>query len=552
MIPSALLLLIRLQVKGFFRRMVRRARGVRGILLSIVGGLFLVAWLGGQALSFAFANRNVHVDVSATQHTYPVVILGMSLLFIIGSTGGKGVLFTAAETDQLFPGPFSRRQLLLYRFLRRGLVSLIGALFWGFWTRSHSVSWVASYVPTVLLLWFFQALGMAANMAFLSVSERITGKTARNVLLALTGALCLAAIYLVPPPPPLDLRATTLPAIEDTPVVVMLRSLRDSPITQTLAMPFRPFAYAMTAPTWAGLAGWSVASALLLAATLAVAIWLDADYLEVSANTAAKLQARIASARRGKIAVTPTSAKVRFPAVPRLGGAGAIFWRQATTAVRSSRLMIIILLAACPAVVPLMLAKGVEDPTPVVFSIVGMITLLGGQLFRFDFRADIDRMDTLKALPISPLAIVAGQLASPMFLMVAIQWLLFATLAVVRHDRTPIALACIAFAPLVSLLFTGLENLAFLLFPIRAAAAPGDLTVMARNMINMLGKFLALGLAGGLAAGSGFLVHLATDMIVPSLAVAWLVGAALTAGLVPLVAMAFAAFDVSEQSGPDA
>jgi hypothetical protein len=547
MIPPALLLLIRLHVKALFRRMIRRAKGVKGVLLSILGGLVVVIWLGSTFVGM-FAGGAFHADIDGVQKTVPVVLLAFCVMSLLGTSGGKGILFTAAETDFLFPGPFSRRQILLYRFIRRGLASLFGALIFGTWMRRNSVSWTGTYVVAVLVLLFFQAFGLAASLAFMSASERLSGKAARRVIYALTGAAVFAAIYLAPPPP--SLAAATRP--ENSPKAVFYK-IRDSGVTQALATPFKPFGYALTAQTWAQLVGWSAVSALILAGTLGVALWLDADYLEVSANTSAKLHARMATARQGKISVTPTSAKWRVPEMPRLGGAGAIFWRQATTAIRSARIMIVILLISCSSLVPLLIIKGGDvDPTPIVFSMLGMLTMMGGQLLRFDFRADIDRMDTLKALPIPAAAIVAGQLASPVILMVMVQALMLLGLAAFRPSHALLALGLLAFAPLVSLLFTALENLAFLLFPMRVAAAPGDLTVMARNMINFIGKFVSLGIAGGLAAGLGWIVGWLTGSRALGFATTWVVGAAIIVALMPALAWAFKRFDISADVSADA
>jgi membrane protein YdbS with pleckstrin-like domain len=97
------------------------------------------------------------------------------------------------------------------------------------------------------------------------------------------------------------------------------------------------------------------------------------------------------------------------------------------------------------------------------------------------------------------------------------------------------------------LLLIGVENLAFLLFPSRpAAATPGDLSAMGRNALLFVVKGLVLiipcGIAASLAAVAYFAmgrsVSAAGAVVVAALAVQSL-------AVVPLVGWAFRRFDPS-------
>lgn len=544
---SALLLLIRLHIKAFFRRMVAKAKGVKGLVMTVVGGVLLVLWLGSMLVPMMLGSKSVGLkDPTPVVQTVPVILLAVSLLSLLSSTGGKGITFTAAETDFLFPGPFSRRQLILYRVMRTGLASLFGALFFGMGMRRFSVSWAGSYFVAVLLLLYLQIFSITATLLMQTISERIALSRVRWLLLAGGAGIVMAALYLAPVP--------TLPTTNPNSVNEMFAPVlrfRDSAITQTLATPFKPFAYAMTAPTWAALLVWSVVSAGVVVVTLLIAMWLDADYLESSVKTSVALQEKMNHARRGKVVFSTGTARVRLPEIPRLGGAGSIFWRQGTTAVRSLKGILIIFFTVGLGMAPFLILKGMKDPTGPVIGLLTMFTFMGGTLFQFDFRGDVDRIDTLKALPISPLAITLGQLLTPVAMITAFQLLLLAGLAGFRPEKISLSLVAMAFAPLVTFVFAAVENTSFLLFPHRASTTPGDLTAMARNALLLLSKFLFLGLGVGLSLGSGILVHWLTKSKPIAYSAAWVVAACITVATLPLVVWAFNRYDVSADTSPN-
>ena len=55
----------------------------------------------------------------------PIMILGFCLLIIFGPAGEMAISFTPAEVDFLFPAPFHRRELLIYKLAKL----FIGAVF---------------------------------------------------------------------------------------------------------------------------------------------------------------------------------------------------------------------------------------------------------------------------------------------------------------------------------------------------------------------------------------------------------------------------------------
>src|SRR5512138_1997956 len=110
------------------RRMFRGVRSVRGTVLSIISVVVLFLWMGPSLFV-----RNPHApDPQAIHDLGPMAILGLVVLIVITSGSDAAITFSAAETDLLFPGPFTRRQLLLYKVAKVLLAALGTSLIFSF------------------------------------------------------------------------------------------------------------------------------------------------------------------------------------------------------------------------------------------------------------------------------------------------------------------------------------------------------------------------------------------------------------------------------------
>ena len=76
------------------------------------------------------------------------------------------------------------------------------------------------------------------------------------------------------------------------------------------------------------------------------------------------------------------------------------------------------------------------------------------------------------------------------------------------------------------------------------AHTPGDIEAMGRMMIMMSAKVLVMALAGGLAAGLGFLAYFLAGWAGMAI-VAWLILMGFVVAMIPLIASAFRGFDVA-------
>lgn len=176
-----------------------------------------------------------------------------------------------------------------------------------------------------------------------------------------------------------------------------------------------------------------------------------------------------------------------------------------------------------------------------------MLTIIFARALPFDFRGDMDHIESLKVLPLGSTAIAVGQLVAPVLMMTTIHLILLAIVASLRVV-SPIALLQIAVFTLpFNFLLFAMENLFFLLFPIRmVAATPGDLQHVGRTMVEMFVKIIALAAVCCTAGGFGWAAYwLSGGSQLAAVATAWPILAAAAALLVPCVAWAYRRFDVS-------
>jgi hypothetical protein len=290
-----------------------------------------------------------------------------------------------------------------------------------------------------------------------------------------------------------------------------------------------------------------------------VVFGLDAQFLEAAATASERIYTQLQRMRRGEasgLRLSDGSGKARWslPVFPWWGGIGPIAWRQTLTALRSlGRLALLVCILGAILAGPLIAeseanAKQRELIAPLVaFGVLLYLSLLMTALVPFDFRGDLDRMEVLKALPVPGWRLAIGQLVVPVALISLMQILMLGVVQLAWGEVQPLLLAGMAFALPLNFLVFGLDNLMFLWFPSRIMASnPGDFQAMGRNMLFLITKTLVVAVVALLAFGFGLGAYfLAGHSLVAGLAVAWMVVAACAWVLVPMMAVAFDAFDVS-------
>jgi hypothetical protein len=128
------------------------------------------------------------------------------------------------------------------------------------------------------------------------------------------------------------------------------------------------------------------------------------------------------------------------------------------------------------------------------------------------FRGDLDHIDFLKTLPVRPLALAGGELAGGIAVLAAMQFLAVGLFWIMGINRS-LLLPIVAFALPVDALLLAINNLLFLIYPVRfVPSGTADFQFMGRAMLFMLLEMLALLPSLGLAAAIGGIAYFVSGL----------------------------------------
>ncbi len=536
----ALWFLLGLQLRGWLRFGTRSLGTVKGALLALVGlGVFSL-WLGSLFLT----ERTPAYTREKILEYGPVGLLIYCLLNVVSTSGERAVYFSPGEVNYLFPAPFGRRELLAYKLALSFLFSLPTTLFMTFVFQIYTHSFAAAFVGLLLTFQFMQLFVIVVNLAASAVGARLftLGRRATAAaLIVLAGGIAW--------------RVGLMPG--EGGAAEWLRAAVHTDVWQAVSQPLRYFFYAfLSEKLWPDLA-WNGLLALLVNVVLLGAVFgMDAQYLEASVSASARIYARIQRVRRvGPAASRDGRAFFGLPMAPWWGGAGPIFWRQMTTASRGAGRLLLAVATFTIALTAVWAAAQHEDEVAAfvaLASIAALLMALLTVLAPFDFRGDVDQIALLKTLPAPAWRLALGQILTPVLIFTLIQWTALAVVQWFGDRPAPMLLAAAAFAPVYNFLLFSVENLLFLVFPTRVmATTPADLQAMGRNVLSQFAKMIGMGGAGVVAALAGVIVYYLTGTNMwAAAAAAWLAAALFAAALVPLMGLAFRAYDVSRDAPP--
>ncbi|MFO0926624.1 MAG: putative ABC exporter domain-containing protein [Gemmataceae bacterium] len=532
---GALWVLLGLQMRGWLRYLGRSLTTVRGVLLALLGMIVFVPWL----ISLAVARPGGGMDPIEVRRYGPALLIFYCVTNLLFSSHERALYFTPAEVQFLFPGPFGRRQVLAYKLLLTLLVGLPATLIMAAVFRVRDGWFPATVLGVLLATTFMQLFTTALALLASAAGETGYGRGRRLALLAV--ALAGAAVL--------------WQAGEG--VASHPEALLDTTAWRVVATPLRPIFAAMLAHSASELAVPALAALAVNAALVFLVFTLDAHYEEAAAATSARIYARIQRLRGKNAEVTEAAGPRRkrrwaVPVFPHLGGVGPIVWRQMVAGVRGLG-RIVLVMAVMTAALLLSFGREKLDEQELVLVMLGILTvwmaLFLTNLVPFDFRGDLDRIAILKTLPIVPWRLALGQLVVPTLLLSALQGGLFLLAAVRWPGQLPVLLVAGVLAIPYTFFLVAMDNLLFLLFPVRLmAATPGDFQALGRNVLLSMGKLFGLGVVGGVAALGWVVLALVTGDQWASLVAAWLVFFLAGAVLVPLVGKAFEWFDVGRDT----
>jgi hypothetical protein len=541
-LDRSLLLLMRLRAGAAARRLIKTLSRPKGIVMAAITAALFVPWLVSVVMS---SRVELRPPLEPIRRFGPLGMFAFTIASLLFSAGEQALYYTPAEVTFLFAGPYRKRQLLAYKLIVTVVLCLLSALFFSLASKVMAPMLLSAFVGSFLLIVFLQVLQMVVGLAASTLGALAWSRGRRLVLAVVVVLLVLAAI-------------SAGRELNSAGPLEALARVERSPVAAVVLSPFRWFILAFTAERiWPDLIGYGALGLAVDGALIAMVFALDASYLEAasaaSARRFAKLQ-RLGGGGGGvrSMATRPTGRfRFRPPKAPWWGGVGPNLWRQTTAALGDPVRLILVLcmLSIVPVVMMVTASRNAQQVDALPYVCLGMIAWMSivlSFLLPFDFRGDIDMMEELKTLPIAPTRLAMGQVLTPTLLATASQAVAMMTVIVGFGGVGAVTWAILAFLPPVNLVFYSIENLLFLWYPSRVVAGQFDVMAIGRQMLFMLAKLFALALGVGLAAlAGGIIFFLAGRNLPASLVVAWVVLTASALGLVPLVGLAFARFDVS-------
>lgn len=545
-LPEPLITLAQLQLRAVARRawaFVRRPAGMVsvGVALLLFGGTTGVVLLDRSVRgSAAFGSADLHL--LATASFSALVLLG-----VVGAVGNGGLIgFRRAEVDLLFPAPLPRRMLVRYRMLATlANVLAVGPLSVPMTARAAGT--LTGVVLTALLLPLLVALVPTIWLVGRALVDHRFGTRAGSWTARGVGLGIAALAY-----------ATSGATGEAG--MVRLRHVIEGPLGDTLLRPMRGLGWLLTAPVLPfGETVLVVGGLLLLVfALLHLVERLEETFLDLGLEHGERFEATVERARRGggASAWATTVWAIRLPRPPWWGGAGPLAWARTASLVRMPGM-----LGAMGGTVALGISMGglVRWTAPggasafidglAAAQAITMNLMILPVTLRTDFRGEVDRIPMLRALPVRPMAVIAGVVGPTIGVLLVAHAVVLFGLVVIRPAAAAYLLGVLALLTPASALVVAVDNAIFLRYPHRVSGR-------GVSDLNMKAVAVQLGgtLVGGLLIGVGLVPGVMLAVLGYGVALATVLSASLLAlaatVAVWLTSVVWRRFDVGEDMPP--
>ena len=496
--PATIDLLL-LQSRGRRRRMWRRFCQPRRLVLSAVACVLALAWLGNAALTIwlreAASPETLGAMLSIGLVVYALWHLAKAAFFRPESPFD----WTPAERDLLAPMPLLPRDLVAYQLASVTVTTILKAGLFTLLLLPDLRCLPLGLVGVLLAMLALEMLRMTVDIATWGMGRRAY-LAYRGVVVAglVAGGFAVGAVIV---------RGNVFAQINvgdgllERLLDIMVQL--NASVFGYVALPFKPFVDLMVASSI------TAENVGLAAAAIAIVTGFGVAVIGLYAVTTRRVARRERlSYQEGREGVAPIArcgfsserhAAMPVPQlmrIPHWGGAGALAWRQLVGARRHwGSLLTAMIAPAFAACAPCFIVADAYTALLATAATLAFYTfLLLPTAIRFDFRRDLDRLAILKGLPITPAAVVIGQVLAPVLIATVFQSGVLAVAVVARSlPAHQFVVAMLIMVPLNVLVF-GLDNLVYLLYPYRMQQE--GLEVFFRTMLTFTGKGLLF--AGGL------------------------------------------------------
>jgi hypothetical protein len=492
----AMVQLLRLQGRGRRRRMWSRFRQPRRLALSAVACVLAFAWLGNAAMT-------VWLRETASPPTLRA-LLSLGLVLYGSWHFAKAAFFrpenpldwSPAQRELLAAMPLRSRDLVAYQLASITVTTVLKSGLFTILLLPDLRCVPLGLVGLLLVMMTLELLRMAIDIATWGMGQAAYFAYRATVVLGLAaGGLALAAD--VVRQNEFRGRLNVGEGLRQRTLDILVES-NDS-VLGYAAIPFQPFidlilAERITAGNL-GLAAVTLATVTALAAAVVTLYTATTRGLARREKRYYRARGAACDLVSGSIEETPKSApdsecRLRLSHIPRCRGAGALAWRQLLGARRHWGSLLTAMIA--PAVLACFPGFGVANPHIAFQTTAGTLAfytfLLLPTALRFDFHRDLDRLATLKGLPITPAAAAIGQTLAPVLIATVFQALVLAFVISVRSlPAYYLLMGMVVLIPLNVLVF-GLDNLIYLLYPYRMQQE--GLEIFLRTMLTFTAKGL--------------------------------------------------------------
>lgn len=472
---------IRMRVYGIYREAVRKLWTPGGVLMAVVGLAVLVGPFVVRALVSGFASP----ESVATWG--PTSMLALWLVQVLLRGGGDVLGFEPSEADQLFAAPVEPAQLMRYKLALLTIAWSNGAVLLTPIAALYAVTLPGAFFAALLVLPFLQMSAMA--MTLVREGAGVPGWLRVVALggLVVTPALLAGGV------------GTGVEAVAEG-----VNGLLEHPVGAVLLSPFAAASTLLASGSLAEV-GWAAATLAAFNGLLMVALLTlgQRSWVEHAQTGADTLRARMASLRSDGVAGASGWIRVPVPRLP-LGSLSGVFWRRTVELVRRPATW-----AGMGGVLALTVMLGLVAGGGRLVAIAMMVavmawgTVMLPSVLRSDFRSDLDRIDALRAMPVSTVALFLGNVLPMGLLLGLFESVVVGALVVWQPVAAREGLALMLLAPLWSTLVVTAENTIFLFLPARMEAGEAAIGSVGRNLMSTMLGWTTHGTSTALAAGAG-------------------------------------------------
>jgi hypothetical protein len=508
----AIIQLLRLQSRGRRRRMWTRFCQTRRLILSAIACVLAVLWLGNAAMTIWFRE-------TASSETLRA-LLSLGMILYAGWHFTKAAFFRPespfdwmpVEREILLAMPLRPRDLVAYQLASVTVTTILKAGLFTLLLLPDLRCAPLGLAGLVLAMMTLEILRISIEIATWGMS-RLAFQAYRATVLAVLMAAGVAIVTVLMRGEVLNERINVGEGLRQRLLDVLVQL--NASVFSYFALPFQPFIDLILADALSAANVWMAAGALAMVSGLACAvIGLYAATAQCVVKRERGIYRANAASRDTKSTRNsvgpPLSAEYKRPLqrIPRWGGAGALAWRQLVGARRHWGSLLTAMIA--PAVLAFVPCFVHADSHMAFLATTGALAfytfLLLPTALRFDFRRDLDRLATLKGLPITPTAAAIGQTLAPVLIATLFQTGVLALASIARSvPLQHLMLALLVIIPLNVLVFA-LDNLIYLLYPYRMQQE--GLEIFLRTMLTFTGKGLLF--TAGLVALAGWVLAATT------------------------------------------